>query len=183
MPDKYMYEVKVPKERVAIIIGHKGAVKKALQENAGVTMHVDSEEGIVTLEGEDSISLYAAREVIKAIGRGFNPDVAQLLLRQDYVLESIDLSDYAGSKDSQARLKGRVIGANGKSRENIERLTECFISVYGKTVCIVGELSNANIAKRAVEKLCGGAMHSSIWRYLEKMRRQMKQGEMKETGF
>jgi ribosomal RNA assembly protein len=176
--EKFAYEIRVPKERVAIIIGKKGEVKRALQGNAGVTMTVDSEEGIITLEGEDSIQLYAAREVIKAIARGFNPDVAQLLLRQDYVLETVNLTEYANSKDSISRLKGRVIGASGKGRENLERLTECFISVYGKTVCIVGELQYATIAKRAVEKLVAGAMHTTVWKYLEKMRRQMKQNEI-----
>ncbi len=177
-PETFMYEVRVPKERVAIIIGTKGGVKKALQAHAGVKMHVDSDEGVVTLQGEDSLRLYQAREVIKAIARGFNPEVAQLLLRQDYVLESIKLHDYAGTKESMQRLKGRVIGLKGKSRENIERLTGCFISVYGKTVCIVGELAWADIAKRAVEKLLAGSMHSTVWKFLEGQRRKLKQEEL-----
>jgi ribosomal RNA assembly protein len=174
----YAYEVRVPKERVAVIIGHKGAVKRALQENAHVTMEVDSDEGVVSLAGEDSITLYAAREVIKAIGRGFNPDIAQLLLRQDYTLETIKLTDYGNSKDSMLRLKGRVIGANGKGRENLERLTDTFISVYGKTVSIVGELQKASLAKRAVEKLLAGAMHATVWKLLEKARRKLREEEI-----
>jgi len=176
-PERFVYEVRVPKERIAVIIGQKGAVKKALQEHAKIKLYVDSEEGDVTLEGEDSLTLYQAQHVIKAIGRGFNPEVAQLLLRQDYVLEQIKLTEYANTKDSMNRLKGRIIGQGGKSRENIERLTNCFLSVYGKTVCIVGELAWADVAKRAVEKLLGGAMHKTVWKFLEGQRRKLKSQE------
>jgi ribosomal RNA assembly protein len=177
MPETYAYEVRVPKERVAVIIGQKGSVKKALQEQAGVKMEIDSDEGVGTLASEDSLALFTAREVIRAIGRGFNPDVAQLLLRQDYALETVRLDDYANTKESKQRLKGRVIGMKGKGREQIERLTDCFVSVYGKTVSVIGELEKADIAKRAVEKLLAGAMHATVWRYLEKMRRKLKEEE------
>jgi ribosomal RNA assembly protein len=181
MPETYAYEIRVPKERVAVIIGHKGSVKRALQEHSSVAMEIDSDEGLVTLTSADSLALYAAREMISAIGRGFNPDVAQLLLRQDYVLETIRLTDFTESKDSMQRLKGRVIGMKGKGREQIEKLTDCFVSVYGKTVCIIGEVQKADIAKRAVEKLLAGAMHATVWRYLEKMRRKLKENEFAPT--
>ncbi len=177
-PERFVYEVRVPKERVAVIIGQKGGMKKLLQGHAGIKLHIDSEEGLVTLEGEDSLALYQAQHVIKAIARGFNPEVAQLLLRQDYVLEQVKLTDYANTKDSMNRLKGRVIGQGGKSRENIERLTNSFISVYGKTVCIIGELAWADVAKRAVEKLLGGAMHKTVWKFLEGQRRKLRAEEM-----
>lgn len=181
-PQMFAYEVRVPKERVAVIIGSHGEVKKALQQHAKVKMEIDSNEGIVTLSGEDSISLYTAREVIKAIGRGFNPEIAQLLFRQDYVLECVELNDYSSTKDSQQRLKGRVIGENGKSRRHIEEYTECFISVYGKTVCIVGELRHAQVARRAVEKLLEGSMHATVWKFLETQRRKLRQDEYLAEG-
>lgn len=174
----YTYEIRVPKDRVGVIIGTKGEMKRALQEHAGIHLAIDSDEGLVTLTGEDSVKLFSAQESIKAIARGFNPDIAQLLLRQDYTLEQVKLADYAGTKEAMLRLKGRVIGVRGKSRRRIEELTECFISVYGKTVCIIGQAEYATVAKRAVERLLEGQMHATIWRFLEKMRRQLKQQEM-----
>jgi len=181
-PEQFVYEVRVPKERVAVIIGQKGSVKKALQAHAGIRLHIDSDEGIVTLDGNDSLALYQAQAVIKAIARGFNPDIAQLLLRSDYVFEQIKLADYVNTKASMQRLKGRIIGHNGKSRETIEQLTGCFVSVYGKTVCIIGELSWADVAKRAVEKLLAGAMHKTIWKFLEGQRRKLKSQEMQAVA-
>lgn len=176
--EEYTYDVRVPKERIAVIIGQKGGVKKALQDHAKIKIHVDSQEGIVTLQGEDSIALYASKQVIKAIARGFNPEVAQLLLRPDYTIEIIRLDEYANTKDSMLRLKGRVIGLKGKSRERLQELTECFLSVYGKTVCIVGDHQHAAIARRAVEKLLQGSMHKTIWRFLELQRRKLREGEL-----
>jgi len=62
------------------------------------------------ISGEDDLGLYACREVILAIGRGFNPDIAKLLLKSDYCFEVIDLKDYAGkSRDTLLRIKGRVV--------------------------------------------------------------------------
>ena len=52
------------------------------------------------------------------------------LLKQDYALEMIDMKDIAGkNKSTMERLKGRVIGKEGKAREEVERLTDTHISI------------------------------------------------------
>lgn len=176
--DKFEYAVKVPKERVAVIIGEKGEKKRELEEALNVKMSIDSDEGDVILNGKDALSLFTAREVIKAIARGFNPDIAKQLLKQEYLLEIVNISDYAGSKDQMIRLKGRVIGENGKSRSTIEELAEVNISVYGKTIAIIGQTENVTAAKRAVDALLTGAPHSTVFRLLEKLRRDMKRKDI-----
>jgi ribosomal RNA assembly protein len=176
--DEHQYDIKIPKERIAIIIGEKGEKKRELEELLGVKIHIDSEEGDVTLQGKDAIALFTAREVIKAIARGFNPDVARQLLKTECTLEIINISDYAKSKDQMIRLKGRVIGENGKSRATIEELAEVSISVYGKTIAIIGEAENVTAAKRGVDALLTGAPHSTVFRLLEKLRRDMKRKDL-----
>lgn len=174
---EYMYELKIPKERIAVLIGTKGEMKKQIEEATGTHIDVDSEEGDVFLKGEDSLSLYTTREIIKAIARGFNPDVAMLLLKQEYALELINLKDYAEEKQLM-RLKGRVIGREGKARKNIEVLTETNISVYGKTIGIIGECENSVIARRAVDSLLTGSTHANVYKWLEKNRRELKRKEL-----
>ncbi len=170
-----MYQLKIPKDRIAVLIGKSGQIKKQIEDDTQTKIEVDSEEGDVFLSGKDAIGLFNAREVIKAIGRGFNPEIAQLLLRGEYVFEMINLADYAGkSKTTMMRLKGRVIGKEGKARRNVEELTECYISVYGKTVCLIGEPENASIARKALESLLNGSPHSSVYKWLEKKKRDMK---------
>ena len=171
----YSYELKVPASRIAVLIGKYGDTKKQIEKDTGVRLTVDSREGDVFLFGEDALGVYTAREVIIAIGRGFNPEIALLLLKPDYTLEQINLADAAKTKNHLIRIKGRIIGANGKSRKLIEELTECAISVFGKTVSIIGRTENSTIARRAIEKLISGSQHSAVYKMLEKHRSDMKE--------
>lgn len=171
---EYSYELKVPRNRVAVIIGKEGSVKKEIEESTKTKLNIDSKEGDIFVSGEDALGLYTAREIIKAIGRGFNPDVARLLLKQDYIFEVVDLSEYVKSKDAMVRLKGRVIGKEGKSRRLIEELTESSISVFGKTISIIGQPESAANARQAVESLLRGSTHANVYKWLEKRRRELK---------
>ena len=177
---EYSYELKVPKNRVAVIIGKEGSVKKEIEEATSTKLNIDSKEGDVFVSGEDALGLYTAREIIKAVGRGFNPDIAKLLLKPDYIFEVIDVSEFAKSKEAMLRLKGRVIGKEGKSRRLIEELTECNISVFGKTISIIGVPESAANARRAVESLLRGSPHANVYKWLEKRRRELKRRAIME---
>jgi len=172
---EYSYELKVPKNRVAVIIGREGAIKKEIEESTKTKINIDSKEGDIFVSGEDAIGLYTAREIIKAVGRGFNPEVARRLLKPDYIFDVVDLSEYAGkSKETMLRLKGRVIGKEGKSRKIIEELTECSISVFGKTISIIGLPEPVSSARYAIESLLRGSTHANVYKWLEKKRREIK---------
>jgi len=176
--DEFGYELKIPKDRVAVLIGHEGSTKKELEDEAKAKIDIDSKEGDVIILGSDPILLYALREVITAIARGFSPELARLIFKQDYALEIISLMDYSREKNHLLRLKGRVIGTEGKSRKTIEELTDCFISVYGKTICLIGPIDRVGVAKRAVLQLLDGAMHSSTFSMLERQRREYHKQEL-----
>ncbi|MEA3430108.1 MAG: KH domain-containing protein [Nanoarchaeota archaeon] len=176
---EFSYELKIPKDRIAVLIGRKGEIKKELEERTNTNISIDSKEGDVVISGEDALGLYDARSVIIAVARGFNPEVALSLLKQDFALEIINIPDFAGkSNNSSVRLKGRVIGKEGKSRVTIEDLTETYISVYGKTIAIIGEASNVLNAKRAVESLLKGGTHASVYKWLERKRRELKRNPL-----
>ena len=178
---EYSYELKVPKNRIAVIIGKEGKIKKEIEESTKTKLDIDSKEGDVFISGEDALGLYTAREIIRAIGRGFNPEIAKLLLKPDYIFEVIDVSEYVGkSKDAMLRLKGRVIGKEGKSRRIIEELTECSISIFGKTISIIGLPESAADARQAVEFLLRGSTHANVYKWLEKRRRELKRRAIME---
>jgi|TARA_B100001964_G_C14177858_1_gene574709 ribosomal RNA assembly protein len=180
---QFSYELKIPQERVAVLIGKGGEVKKNIETDTKTEVKVDSLEGDIFIYGEDALGLYTAREVIRAIGRGFNPEIAKLLLKQDYIFEYIGLNEFTGkSKNTLLRLKGRVIGKEGKSRRLIEELSEAYISVYGKSVSIIGTAESASMAKRAVEALLQGSTHASVYNWLENKRREMKRKRIIEMG-
>jgi len=178
---EYLYELRIPKDRIAVLIGKEGKIKKEIEAETKTKIKVDSKEGDVFISGEDALGLYSCREVIRAIGRGFNPDIALLLLKSDYCFELIDLKEYAGkSKDTLLRIKGRIIGAEGKSRRLIEELSEVYVCVYGKTIGVIGLPESASTAREAIEKLLRGSPHSTVYKFLEKKRRDMKRARLLE---
>jgi ribosomal RNA assembly protein len=170
---KFSYEVKIPKERIAILIGKNGEVKEKIENETKTKIKINSEDGDVFIIGSDALYLFCVREIIKSIGRGFNPDIALLLLKSDFTLEIINLVDYNRHKNHMLRLKGRVIGTRGKSRKYIENMTDTHVSVYGKTISILGRNENVLICKRAIESLLEGSPHSSVFKWLEKQQREL----------
>ena len=175
-----MRYIKIPKERVAVLIGKNGEIKEKIEEH-GVKLEIDSATGDIKIIGEDSLKEYDAENVIRAIGRGFSPDKAMLLFKEDYYFELLDMRDWVGKKPEQVkRIAGRVIGKNGKTRRIIEELTGAYISVYGHTVGIIGKIDELQIARQAVEMLLEGANHNTVYRFLEKERRMKK---LRELGF
>ena len=173
--------VRVPTERVGAIIGKEGGTKKTLEEELGVELVVDSKEGTVVVR-TDSIGeadpLTAVR-VIEAIGRGFSPERARRLLDEGMAFEVIDLRDFAGkSTNSLERIRGRVIGLKGKSRRVIEELTRCYVSVYGRTVSIIGDPTEVQLAADAVKTLARGSQHRTVYNTLQKARTKQKMERM-----
>ena len=86
-------------------------------------------------------------EIITAIGRGFSPERALTLIQGENALHIIDLREFTGKSSSNIeRIKGRIIGEGGKARRNMENLTGALISVYGKTVSIIGDTNQLRLA-------------------------------------
>ncbi len=171
--DEFAYDLRVPEERVGVLIGTQGKVKAEIEKHTQSKLEI-SKDGDVLITGEDALSLFVAKEIARAIGRGFNPQIALLLLKSDYMLEVIDMKAVAGkNKNTLERLKGRVIGTGGKAREEIERLTDTHISVYGKTIGIIGEVGQAMVAREAMAMLLSGSMHKTVYQFLERKKKEM----------
>ncbi|HYA56190.1 MAG TPA: KH domain-containing protein [Nitrososphaerales archaeon] len=173
--------VRIPVERVGAVIGKEGGTKRFLENEMGVTLKVDGKEGVVTVKSEKALKTdpFSATRVIEAIGRGFSPQRARRLLDEGTALEVIDLRNYAGrSVNSLERIRGRVIGLKGKSRRVIEELTACHISVYGRTVAIIGEALEVQLASEAVKSLATGSQHKTVYNSLQKARTKRKMERM-----
>ena len=172
--------VKIPKERVGVLIGPEGTTKKNIEDKLGVELQIDSEAGDVTItmteKAEDPSMLFRARDVITAIGRGFSPDHAFRLIRdEEAMLDIIDLRTVFGKSESDLkRVKGRIIGMNGKTRRIIEELTGSSVAVYGHTVGIIGNMDQAEVAREAIQMIVKGSLHSTVYRFLHRKRRELK---------
>ncbi len=177
----YDKTIRIPLERVAALIGKKGESKKHLEETCHVSLDIKSESGEVLVKSTsvEESDPFKATSVVEAVGRGFSPQRALRLLDPETTLEVLDLRDYAGkSENSLERIRGRIIGLDGKSRRTIEELTKSYISVYGRTVAIIGDVGEAKLAKDAVDMLASGSRHRSVFNMLQRARTKKKMDRM-----
>ena len=176
--------VKIPKERIGVLIGPNGKTKREIEENLNVKLEVDSETGDITINlnenSTDPSQLFKARDIVLAIGRGFSPERAfRLLHDEDAMLTIIDLREIFGrSKSDIRRVKGRIIGKEGKTRRIIEECTETSISVYGHTVSIIGDVEQSEIAREAISMLVKGSQHATVYRFLQRKRHELKRRKL-----
>jgi ribosomal RNA assembly protein len=179
-PDTF---VKIPKERVAILIGEEGRVKKHIEDKLQVSLDIDKEGSVTIVLSEkspDPSMLLKAKDVVTAIGRGFTPDVAFRLIRnEDEIFDMIDLRLVFGRSDSDiSRIKGRIIGTEGKTRKLIEELTEANVAVYGHTIGLIGSFEEVDAAHNAVQMIIEGCEHHTVYRYLQRKRTELKKEKL-----
>jgi ribosomal RNA assembly protein len=175
---------RIPKDRIGALIGPEGKVKQAIEKRLRVELTVDSETGDVTIKlapkSDDPSLLFRAQEVITAIGRGFAPERAfRLIDDEELLLEVIDLREMFGTSQSELqRVKGRLIGQEGKTRRLIEELTEADVSIHGHTVTIIAGIDQMEVAREAIKMILRGSMHSTVYRYLHRKRRELKKKKL-----
>jgi ribosomal RNA assembly protein len=173
-----MQEVKVAANRIGALIGKGGSTKKELENKTNTVITVDSKEGTVKVEGSDenTVPLLRAVEVISAVNRGFSPERAFGMLEdEDLLLDVIDLSGLADTPRKLDRLRGRIIGKDGRAREQIEDMTDVEISVFGKTIALIGYPEQLKVARTAIDMLIEGVPHESVFAFLDKKKKEAKQ--------
>lgn len=175
--------LKIPVERVPVLIGRNGSTKKRIEKMGEVGLYIDSETGEVSVTQQgDALLASVTTGVVQAIGRGFSPEKAEYLFTDTYQLIVIPLRDFAKAGSNRiSQVRGRVIGRGGRTREIIEELTSTHISVYGDTVSIIGDYLSINYSKEAIMKLINGSKHKTVYRYLEKLSKDLKYKKIEET--
>ena len=152
--------LKIPQNRVGALIGSNGKVKKSIENATGTILDIDSDDGTVYItpreDMEDPLGVWNANHIVKAVARGFNPEVALKLVSDDIYLEVISLPLY------------------------IMEMAEVDMAVYGKTVSLIGEMENIMIAKEAIEMIINGSRHKSVYGFLEHKKEDLKMKEFKD---
>lgn len=167
-----MEYLKIPRERTNVLIGEGGKTKRYIEKRTHTIIEIEDDSVTIDSELENSLQEWLAKDIVLAIGRGFNPAIAMRLLNENNVLEVIQLRDFAHTKKSAIRIKGRLIGREGKTRKFIEQSTGCYLSVYGKTVALIGNYDDVYLAKEAIAMILRGSPHSSVYKFLERKRQE-----------
>ena len=173
-----MQHVKIPQDRIGVLIGEGGETLRRIEELAEVRLNVDSENGSVSVDAVgDPVQALKGPDIVRAIGRGFTPDEALRLLDTDMMMfDMIDIEAHSRNKNDLQRLKGRLIGEGGRTRELLEELTGASVVIYGSTISTIGDPEQVETVRRAVEMLLEGAPHGTVYSYLEEQKRKREQG-------
>ncbi|MBI5224656.1 RNA-processing protein [Candidatus Micrarchaeota archaeon] len=131
------------------------------------------EDGQLEIEGEGGTS-WIAGQVVKAIDFGFLPQIAYKLFKDDFFLEVIDLEIILSNDKAIERLKGRIIGEQGRAKKTLQDLTGAWIAISGNKIAVLGEFENLQLAKEGVLRLLEGAPHTGVYAYLERRNSERK---------
>jgi ribosomal RNA assembly protein len=171
-----MQHVKVPDDRIGVLIGRGGETMREIEDRAEVRLDIDSESGKVTIEkvGDPVLGLKGP-DIVKAIGRGFSPEVALRLLDEDMMMfDIVDIDAASRNQNDLRRLKGRLIGEGGRTRELMEELSGANVAIYGSTLGIIGGPRQVETVREAAEMLLEGAPHGTVYSFLEDKRDELK---------
>jgi ribosomal RNA assembly protein len=170
--------IKVSHNRLPVIIGPDGSIKKKICKEIKTNLDIDSYTGEIIISTDVSFfEIHLAKNIITAIARGFSPENAFKLLEDDVVFDIIYLDDFVtSSKKRHTQIKGRVIGREGKIKNMIENRLNCKLAIYGKTVSIISNQDDMKNIKSIIEQILSGARHSTVFKSL-------KQSEFKSEGY
>jgi len=85
----------------------------------------------------------------------------------------LDLDNFFHSQNAKKRIKGRIIGTDGKVKKRIEEITDAYISIYGDTIAIIAPYYTMSYVKDIIEMLINGAKHSTVFNVLSKMKEEI----------
>jgi ribosomal RNA assembly protein len=177
---------RIPEDRVGVLIGPGGRTKREIAFQTHTEVDVDAEDGEVRVSAPDTDPMGAlrARDITLAIGRGFSPERALRLLKEDTFLRILDIKFTTGRREKTVlrRIRARVIGTRGRARTRIEELSGCSVSVYGSTVALIGDESQIERGARAVEMLLRGSEHSTVFHLLARLRRDAAAADATELS-
>ena len=170
---------RIPKDRIAVLIGKGGRTRKMLEKSSGATLEIDSATGDVSANWDqeelDPIVKMKMPDVIRAIGRGLAPNRAVKLLNDDVFLRMYDIREWVGRQPNQTRrMRSRLIGRNGRIRSLIEEMSRTEMAIYGSTVLVIGDEDGLALATPAIENILNGSEHGTVLHGLEQDRKRMR---------
>lgn len=182
-----VYEPIPPESLERVKHGLRGLMND-LRRRLGVKVTFDDKDSAAVIEAEregGAADLLRARDILRALSIGFEPQDAAQLMDEDYILVVIDVTQAVGDKENHLRrVLGRIIGEGGRARRTLEEITGTRIVVNDRGVVgIIGDYERATIARHGVELLVQGKMHSTVYRRLESMVRELKRRRSTELWY
>lgn len=140
--------------------------KDRLESELDVKIGINGKEISISGKPENE---YTAEQVIEALDLGFPFSNALGIKKDDLLFEILNIKEFANQKNFE-RVRGRVIGKQGKALRTISSLSDCYLELNGNRLGIIGSAENIRTVEEACKLLVKGSKHSNVYAYLEKHR-------------
>jgi len=155
--------------------------KDLLEEKLNIELEIKG--NIVNTHGEE-LDTYIADKVIEAIDNNIPIKTALTLKNTDIDLFIMNLKEIVKHKDKKSknlkRVRGRLIGTNGRALENLKRISSCCITLKDNIITIVGPSDRIKPLVTAIQKLARGSDHGKVYAYLENQEKLPENLKLKE---
>jgi len=138
--------------------------KKMLEEKLNIKISNKGKDVYIKGKAKDE---YTAKRVIDALNFGFDFKDAILIKEEDYEFDLLNIKEYAKNHNLE-RIRGRLIGKNGKTKKTLSHLTKCTIEIKDNFIGIIGPAEQIYNAQQALISLIKGSKQSNVYAYLEK---------------
>jgi len=116
---------------------------------------------------------YLCLRIIEAINLGFSLEKALALKNEDVILHILNIRDITRRNDLE-RVRARLIGTQGKTKSNMENLSDCMISIHDNWVGIIGEVGCIEEAIISLRMIIQGSKQGNVYTRLEKKKKERR---------
>ena len=138
------------------------------------------DSGSVSIKGSE-LNEFLVEEIIRAIDFGFAVDDALLLLRDEFVLEFVNVKGNTRRKNLKD-VRSRIIGTEGRAKRTIEKLTGAEIVISGNTVGVIVDADHLSATIQGIEGLISGSKHGNVFGFLERQGAKVGRIEGEDLG-
>lgn len=142
--------------------------KKALEKKLHIKIYIQGRK--IDLLGEE-LEEYTASRVVEALDANFPLNIALTLVDEDILLEHLHIKDIS-RRTHLWEVRARVIGTRGRTLELIGELSDTYATIHNNIVSVIGPAEKIELALHAFTSLIRGSKQSSVYSYLEKLRKK-----------
>jgi len=116
---------------------------------------------------------YLCLKIIEAVNLGFSVKNALVLKDENIILHILNIRDITKRKDLY-HIRARIIGTHGKTKSNIQNLSDCLVSLHDNRVGIIGEIGRIEETIIAIKRLIQGSRQGNVYARLEKKKKERR---------
>ncbi|VWU52137.1 KRR1 small subunit processome component, putative [Hepatocystis sp. ex Piliocolobus tephrosceles] len=147
------FKVLFPKYREKYLQQVNGEIKHILN-NHFLKFEMNLIEGYMcvstTKKTFDPFIIIKGRDMLTLLSRSVPLNQAKKVLEDDIFTDIIKINGLVNNRSKFIKRRQRLLGNNGTTLKALEILTQCYICVHGKTVCVMGNFKKLKIVRRIV---------------------------------